>query len=517
MAPSSWPPKLTHLRIVAKACVDPDSCGAPSPASGRWLFSSDAGILPCTIAHPWEPEGRSVRHWWQAAGLAAGLILLATLWSWDLARPRIIGDGAGYYAPLASVLHDGDLDLRNELQHLNRHYLRAAFATPDGRLGNPFPIGPALVWAPLVWLTKSFPAWSWLDAPLDGRVRSNHPGYAPRYARALLGAQVVSVFLALTVLMGSLQSMFGWWKSALACFAGLVGTPLWFYTISEPSYGHVTTFLAVALYLAAILRDRQRPVPLMILGLALGFVVVARVQDAVLALLLVPRLWEEFNAAREQRKTLARKALLLLVPCVLLASLQWIYWFRLYGEWVFVPPGPDFFPWYQPKILPLLFSTWNGVWLWAPVLLLGFGGLWFVSWKQLRWVLLLAIGCEVYLGSILLDWWGGLSFGPRRMVSLVPLAIVGTTVLLHRLTSWRRWVIVGVVILMTAWTQRLSVYEHARLLPGNPGNAADYQRFHPPQSPATRLYGWWDYRRLFSEIIEAEAVLKRDRRAAKNS
>ena len=47
-----------------------------------------------------------------------------------LSRPAFLADGVGYYAPLASLLVDRDVDLRNELSQLNRGYLRAAFMTP---------------------------------------------------------------------------------------------------------------------------------------------------------------------------------------------------------------------------------------------------------------------------------------------------------------------------------------------------------------------------------------------------
>jgi hypothetical protein len=184
-----------------------------------------------------------------------------------------------------------------------------------------------------------------------------------------------------------------------------------------------------------------------------------------------------------------------------------LFWQRIYGQPLLVPPGPDFLPWWKPQILHLLTSTWNGVLPWSPVLLVGLLGWVAVADRPLKLAVLVGAVLALYSSSILLDWWGGASFGPRRLVALAPVAAIG---LAHVLGSRRpRAVALAVlVVLFCAVAIRLAQYKVRGLLPPNPGNAADYVRHHPPGSPRTMRYGHWDYVRLASEAMEAERWLR---------
>ena len=417
----------------------------------------------------------------------------------DLRRPSIRGDGVGYYAPLASVLVDGDLELRNELEHLNPRYLQAAFMTPDGKLGDPFPIGPALLWAPAVLVARALPPLDLLDAPLLESAQTPHPGFAPRYARALAVSNLVLVLLGGSVLAVTLATSFGWARAAGACLAAVFGTPVAYYTLADPSYGHAASFAVVAAFVAAVWRDRSMPVRLELLGALFGIVTLVRSQDAALGVLLLPRLLQEWRGPR--RAQLWRFA----VPAVLAFLPQMLFWQRIYGKFLLVPPGPDFAPLWKPQVLHVLFSTWNGILPWSPVLLLGLLGWILVRDRPLRLSMAVAALLALYSSSILLDWWGGNAFGPRRLSALAPLAAIG---LAHGLAGSRaRSLGLGLfLLLLCAVDLRLADYKVRRLLPGNPGNAADYVRHYAPGSKHTFPYGHLDYPRLIAECFEAERM-----------
>jgi len=422
-------------------------------------------------------------------------------------RAGFTGDGVGYYAPLASLLVDGDLDLANELAHLNRRYLRAAFMTPDGSWGNPFPVGPAHLWGPAVIVVHWLPANRVLDANLPETTRTRHPGFTPRHARAVLWTNQLLVVWAGVVLCIVLASFAGATLAATAVCAGILGTPTFFYALQNPSYGHTASFFVVSLFICTVLLDRQRRVPLEVLGVALGLVVLVRSQDALLGVLVVPRLVQELPARRTPTRWIA--ALLRLgLPVVILFAPQMVFWQHVYGRPLLIPPGPDFLPWWKPHLPQLLLSTWNGAFLWSPMLAIGCVGLLTTRDRSLRWAFVAALVLEFYSSSVLLDWWGGRSFGARRLVSIAPLAIVGLVFWGQRLrgSRWQRGIAAGVLVVACVWNLRLAVHYRDGLLPGNPGNPPEYLR-HPGLGPDHATpYGQWDYARFLRELWRAERL-----------
>jgi hypothetical protein len=239
-----------------------------------------------------------------------------------------------------------------------------------------------------------------------------------------------------------------------------------------------------------------------VLGFSWGLVTLVRSQDAVLGILLVPRLLATWRAP--QRARLWRFAL----PALVAFLPQMLFWQRIYGRPLLVPPGPDFLPWWKPHVLHLLFSTWNGVLPWSPILALGLVGLYLVRDRPLRLAAAAVVVLALYSSAILLDWWGGNACGPRRLTALVPLAVLGLAQLLSG--GRRRTVVVAIVLaLLGAINLRVAEYKANGLLPGNPGNAADYVRHYTPGSKRTFLYGHLDYPRLIAEGYEAERMLRR--------
>lgn len=439
------------------------------------------------------------------AFLTPSILLFALLGA--LRRPSIHHDGVGYYAPLASVLVDGDLDLRNELVHLGPRFLRAAFMTPDGKLGDPFPVGPALLWAPAVWIASRLPANSLWDAPLAAPSQTAHPAFAPRFVRALLWADMILVLEGGCALAIVLSLGLGWMRAAAAVLAVVFGTPVFYYTLSDPSYGHAASFFAASLFVAAVWLDRRRRLPPELLGFLLGGLILMRSQDAIWGVLLVPRLLETWRDRK--RWDLLR----FLWPTLVAFLPQALFWQRIYGRALLVPPGPDFLPWWKPQLLQLLASTWNGVLPWSPILLLGLVAWFAVPEKSLRLAVFTGSVLALYSSSILLDWWGGAAFGPRRLVAMAPVAAIGLAHVLRRRPSWAL-ALTTLLVLLCALEIRLAQYKLRGLLPANPGNAADYVRHYPPGSPRALRYGHWDYARLVSECLDAERWMRTTSRPA---
>lgn len=79
-----------------------------------------------------------------------------------------------------------------------------------------------------------------------------------------------------------------------------------------------------------------------------------------------------------------------------------------------------------------LWSSRHGLFIWTPVALLAVIGLFLLSRRdrELAGVSLVAVLLLVVSNAAARDWWGGASFGMRRLVSATPLFALGFAVLL---------------------------------------------------------------------------------------
>jgi hypothetical protein len=432
------------------------------------------------------------------AALAAGVGLAV-----PLAKPSIRLDGVGYYAPLASVLLDHDLDLVNEIAHAGNFMRNTWFTRPDGRIADPYPVGTAVLWSPVMAASLAFdPARARYDDP--GAWRNASPGFARRYVRTIAIATALQALLAALLLYRCLRARAQRAAALAGVVAATLGTPLLFYAVAEPSYGHVASFLACTALLAAVVR--RRPAPLPLLGALWGLVSLVRYQDAVLGLLVAPRLLQEAAAARGAPVRLATRIAAFALPALAVFLPQLLFWKQQYGDLFVVPLPSGFMHWTAPQIVPFLFSTWQGAFLWSPVLAVGFAGLALVRERGLRWFVWGGVALEIYISAAADDWWGSASFGARRLVVVAPLAALGVALACDRLATTRRRVAaiaVGFVILV-GWNVRLTQHAAAGRLPYNSANVMEYARHYPPDHPWRRPWGKWDYARFAREIASFE-------------
>jgi hypothetical protein len=457
------------------------------------------------------------------AALAAGAFVVVTALCGLALRPdvrlAIDGDGVGYYAPLASLVAQGDLDLRDEIvPQVSPRILRAVYLTPDGRVGDPFAVGPALLWAPAVWAVHRLPPLAALDAPPVQPWRLAHPAYAPRYVRAIFWTDVAAVLVAGALLAAILSLQLGVGPAVLGSTGAVFGTPAFAYVLFEPSYAHAASFATACLVVATAILDRRRPLPLAILGASVGLAALMRWQDVLLGVAFAPRLVSAYRAGVAPGSSRARRAacaarttLRFAAPIAVLCIPQVLFWSAIYGRPLLIPPGPEFLPPWKLGVVPMLLSTWNGAFVWSPLLLAGLLGLRLVPAPSFRRSLWVAGALLIVTSAFLVDWWGGRSFGARRLVSLAPVAAYGVGLVLQRADRRRRYAVVAFVVLACGWNTSLIRCQRHGLLPPNPGHQPDYTRHHLPGSPPTRPYGLWDYPRLVSEWAQAHASLQRRR------
>ena len=449
---------------------------------------------------------------WIALAIVA---LVCVLLVQELSKPSIRLDGVGYYAPLASVVFDGDVDLRNEFAHASEFMRNAYFMRPDGSAVDPFAVGAAVLWAPAVLATRAFDS-DQSRASRPARSAFGSPGFQPRYVRAIAVTTGLEALVGCFLLFTALRR----WTGTLAATAGTagaaLGTPLVYYALAQPSYAHAASFLCVSGLLFAVVRDHSRRLPLAVLGALWGLAALVRWQDAVLGLLFAPRLLEDASRMRLQRRRFAAGLVAFVAAALVVFSPQLWFWNQVYGS-PFVYTHHGFMRWFAPQVVPLLVSTWHGAFIYSPLLLVGFAGIACVPERGLRFALWGSVLLEIYACAAANDWWGGGGFSARRLTSVAPLAGVGIAWLVARVRmpggapqrAWRTAAIMLLVGVTSLWNLRLAQYNVRGLLPFNPDLPVDYIRHYPSGDVRRQPYGLWDHARLAGELRDAERQMWR--------
>jgi hypothetical protein len=324
----------------------------------------------------------------RAAGVAAVLVcgLLVT----TFARPRVQGDGLVYYTFLRKLVGEN---------------IHGAYAYQPGS--------------------------AYWNAPfyLVGRA-TGRPGISIAVASFVAG--LLTLLLARRLLAG-LGLPHGW---ALVTIA-LIGTPLWYYVVFEPSYTHVVdglVFTAAATALGVALRE-GRGTWAVAAGACVGFLPCVRYANVfVVPFLLAPLV------LRDRRlgliacfSAVVSGAIAFSVP--LLAGIR-------YGE----PPPPPSSPVDRGSLFSfdptapfkMLFSLHRGLFLWTPLTFVAAAGyvLWLRRDRLNRSYLLSLAGASLALVvgySGWGRWWdGGFSFSERFLASLFPIFVIGAAALVRQ-------------------------------------------------------------------------------------
>lgn len=381
--------------------------------------------------------------------VAVAIALLAMI---ALDRPLARGDGLAYFMWLDSIAGDGDMDLGNQAQafaHVNAY--QVYWNEETGAWATDFAYGSALLLAPAYWLARGFERVGWLSV---------HPDYfvglqGRPFVYSFLGMLAVNLYaLGALVLAYRCARIFARpVPSAAAALLLFLGTPLLYYATIEPFYVHVPATFLAALTLYLLLRGWQignrdekpsasgtllsRPgVWYVAAGLAGGLATLVRWQMALLVCamalpLLVHRRWRGL---------------------ALFAAGFWaVAWHVLYTwQWMVGRPKPlaateTGFLNLPVHTLDVLFSDGRGLFVWAPLTLLGVIGLVLLGRRWPAWALSLgaAFGLQALINGGVIDWWGGWSFGMRRMTELYPIFVLGLACLLDRAAGWPRGVRVG--------------------------------------------------------------------------
>ncbi len=411
------------------------------------------------------------------------------------------GDGHMLYLMARSTALDGDWVFDNDLARFGDPWNQPR--TKTGRKSIAHPIGPALVWTPLIWTSIA-----------GGAVANVFGAGIPLHGYTLWTQRFVLLSSALfgcgAALLGrriAKRLVGGAWAPSYAAVAVLLGTPLTYYATYMPSYAHAMDAFACAAFLGYWCETlgRRDPKRWIILGALLGVAMLIRVQELAMGIVVALEVAiESVVAPRRALGWLAGGALALAVAIIVFIP-QLYEWHVVFGKVTELPQGAKYTRLEAPMIMELLFAPRNGWFSTTPIAYAACLGLVFAPKKHrvLGAGLIAAVVIQVYLNSTILDWWGGAAFGQRRMTNVTLPLVVGLAVLLHYCGKLRipRWLKHGAAIailggLVTWNVLKVRKYRSGRAAPAElaPAQPPDslrwlYDRVGDPfEFPANAIY-----------------------------
>lgn len=329
----------------------------------------------------------------------------------------VYGDGKYYWSYVRSVWKDHDLDLRDELNRVyspkTNNQLKEGFIDKKP-VFNWFPIGPSIAWLPAFIVADSI-------ASVIHYIVPSFPnnGYSDIYQIIVGLENIFFVSLGITVLYKLLLNYFSSQVSFMTVIITLFGTNLLFYSGVDVINSHPASFLTSVLFLFLWAKSRKRRtlIQWMILGSLLSFMTMVRTQDVLFVLLLLLDLVVQKESALKKIKNVFITGIVFIMVFIP----QLFMWKYIFGNYFMSPYLKGGFNFFQPHIFEVLFNRQNGLFIWTPIYVLCFFGLFiFKKTSHLRFSFLAISLLQLYLITAWSGWYQGRAFSIRMIITGLP-------------------------------------------------------------------------------------------------
>lgn len=253
-------------------------------------------------------------------------------------------------------------------------------------------------------------------------------GFSMPYNRSIDFAAVFYLVMGLFFLWKYLNKRFSKKLSFFALFFLIAATNLYYYAIDETGMSHIYSFAIFATLIWLIdFFDLKKQTHLLLLSLLFALLIVVRPINIIFILFLILlqkdklKLWlSDFKKIKPQ------KTIIVLLPAMLIISLQFFYWKYASGNYFsYSYKGESFTNLFNPQIFKVWFSTQNGLFIYTPIwlfIIIGIGKMIFDKQKN-GWMYL---SLFFVLSYIIASWWSwsmGCGFGNRAYVEYLTIFI----------------------------------------------------------------------------------------------
>jgi hypothetical protein len=374
------------------------------------------------------------------------ILIIIFVCSLPLVNPIVHGDGVGYYAFARAPLIQHNLHFEEDWRRANSNFAQSRIG-PDGQLlpdeyaddgyvSNPFTVGPAILWFPVLLFAHFLVLFLnvfGMHLAADGFSLPYRLAMALGSAAYGFSGLMLSFFLArryIDARWALLATLGIWWGSSL---------PVYMYF--NPAWSHAHSAFAVALFLWYWDRTRSSRTTWqwMILGLISGLMVDIYFPNGVFLLLpLIESILSYATLGKAHSPAVRTLFLqnLFFIFTICFAFLPTIITRRIIfgGFFRFGLYSHLTWDWSAPHWLAILFSSNHGLLTWTPLVVIALIGLLFTP-REARILALYFAAVFVafyYLIASYPYWDGTSSFGNRFFISLTPVFVFGLAVLLLR-------------------------------------------------------------------------------------
>lgn len=272
-------------------------------------------------------------------------------------------------------------------------------------------------------------------------------GYTNVYGISVLASGLLYALLGLILLFKILCRSFPPWIALLTICCVFLGTNLGYYASAEPGMSHAFSFFLFAAF--AFLTPRVLKSPgwknIALMSAVVGLVTLIRPTNLMLVLYLLGYGVYSFADLKTRLRNLI--GLLKYLPLafgviVIIMLPQMLYWHAITGDWVHWSYGTEGFDyWKAPKMLLVLFDVQNGLFVYAPIMLLAIVGLiWAAAKKRFSApVQLVLFLLATYTFGSWWAWWFGGAFGHRSYVEFFALLAIPLAFVIQKITTTKRW------------------------------------------------------------------------------
>lgn len=374
-------------------------------------------------------------------------------WKQEGTEAAISWDASGYYLYLPATIIYKDIRELKFMEGILAKYnptpdfQQVLVDTNSGKPVIKYTLGNSLAMLPMFAIADIYTQTS-RSATRDGFSRPYQ--FAIGFGMILYG--IIGLFLLRKILLKYYDD------KITACVLLIIGLGTNFLEYSAISNGltHVVLFCLYTIIILQTIKFYQFPSngTAILIGLILGWILLIRPSEIVA--LIIPLLWgvgttEELKKRFQFIKVYFSKYLLAGLACLLVISLQFIYWYYVTGSIFIYSYDKQGFNWTAPHILNYTMSYWSGWFMYTPVVLIPILGLLFVFLhKNNRFAILPYLFLNFYIVTAWEVWdYGGHS--GRAMIQSYVILSFGLAALLFQIkkTKWMMTILILLIIFLS--------------------------------------------------------------------
>lgn len=331
-------------------------------------------------------------------------------------------DSEGYYMYLPAIFLNGGFE---NMYSKTEHDGEKVFKNYPGtnKLYTKYTCGVAIMFSPFFITANIIASIFHLDKGM---------GYAPIFGFFLILGVSCYLALGLYFVFKTLRFYVGIFPALLCCLIIWLGTNLFHYSALNPGFTHTFTFALAAVVVYFTHKYYQDPnyKTLLVIIAAIALLVLMRPTDILISLYFflfginsLKELWQRILF------WLKKPIELLLFPfSIFIAYIpQFIYWEYISGSFIIYSyENEGFSLWKNPMLPEIWYHPQNGLFLFAPLLLLSIAGIIF-TWKKKEYSAKTIALIFMLNSYICASWWYwnfGAAYGYRPFIDFLPILVI---------------------------------------------------------------------------------------------